>query len=311
MAKVGNALRRSSVVLRSLGSTHSQLQLLINQLKETRGVCKALVLAQSSTNQDLVKWADQEENRAIKETVGHIGEMLNLYTDIQKNFSDRLKDFTHHFEMILVGERTVDSAKNQLEIAVEKESKSKRELKRATKRSSSQAELDDLTGKLAKAIGDKDLAQYELNERLRDHEAVKMIRLKTGLIKWSESGKEMSTKSHIVFTATQDIAKLIPDVPDATDIQDIRYTGTAAALRISMETKEKLQAAQTSTTSDSDLPPPYSEVQPAQNPFLYNTIDGATGGIYPRSANSSFVSYSTSSNATLNNSASSCHNSTL
>ena len=36
MSKAGNVLRRSGVVLKSLGSSHSDLQLLINQLKETR-----------------------------------------------------------------------------------------------------------------------------------------------------------------------------------------------------------------------------------------------------------------------------------
>ena len=36
MSKAGNVLRRSGVVLKSLGSSHTDLQLLINQLKETR-----------------------------------------------------------------------------------------------------------------------------------------------------------------------------------------------------------------------------------------------------------------------------------
>ena len=36
MSKAGNVLRRSGVVLKSLGSTNTNLQLLINQLKETR-----------------------------------------------------------------------------------------------------------------------------------------------------------------------------------------------------------------------------------------------------------------------------------
>jgi len=34
----------------------------------TRSLCKAFASSQSATNQDLVKWSEQEDNRAIKET---------------------------------------------------------------------------------------------------------------------------------------------------------------------------------------------------------------------------------------------------
>ena len=62
-------------------------------------------------------------------------------------------------------------------------------------------------------------AQVELTERLREHEAVKMIRLKKGLVKWSNAHKEMAAKSHLLFSATHDIAQLIPDVPNTSEIQ--------------------------------------------------------------------------------------------
>jgi hypothetical protein len=62
-------------------------------------------------------------------------------------------------------------------------------------------------------------AQIEVSERLREHEAVKMIRLKTGLVKWSDAHKELAAKSHIIFSATRDISQLIPDVADTAEIQ--------------------------------------------------------------------------------------------
>jgi hypothetical protein len=62
-------------------------------------------------------------------------------------------------------------------------------------------------------------AQLELHERLREHEAVKMIRLKNGLIKWSNANKEFAAKTNLLFSATHDIAQLIPDVANTTDIQ--------------------------------------------------------------------------------------------
>jgi len=46
-----------------------------------------------------------------------------------------------------------------------------------------------------------------------------MIRLKSGLIKWSNAHKEFATKSNIVFSATHDIAQLIPDAAVSTEIQ--------------------------------------------------------------------------------------------
>ena len=46
-----------------------------------------------------------------------------------------------------------------------------------------------------------------------------MIRLKKGLVKWSNAHKEMAAKSHLLFSATHDIAQLIPDVPNTSEIQ--------------------------------------------------------------------------------------------
>ncbi len=46
-----------------------------------------------------------------------------------------------------------------------------------------------------------------------------MIRLKNGLVKWSNAHKELAAKSHLIFSATHDIAQLIPDVPNTSEIQ--------------------------------------------------------------------------------------------
>ncbi len=46
-----------------------------------------------------------------------------------------------------------------------------------------------------------------------------MIRLKNGLIKWSNANKEFAAKTNLLFSATHDIAQLIPDVANTTDIQ--------------------------------------------------------------------------------------------
>ena len=61
--------------------------------------------------------------------------------------------------------------------------------------------------------------QDEVKERQKEHEAVKMIRLKSGLVKWSSAHKELAAKSTVVFSATHDIAQLIPDAAVTTEIQ--------------------------------------------------------------------------------------------
>ena len=88
--------------------------------------------------------------------VVRVGELLVFYTEIQKTFADHLKDFRNQFEMILEGERIVDGAKSQLEIAQEKESKSRKEVKRASKRKDG-SELRELSEKLTQAEREKDL----------------------------------------------------------------------------------------------------------------------------------------------------------
>jgi hypothetical protein len=88
--------------------------------------------------------------------VARVGELLVFYTEIQKTLADHLKDFRNQFEMILEGERIVDGARSQLEVAQEKESKSRKEVKRASKRKDG-SELRELTEKLTQAEREKDL----------------------------------------------------------------------------------------------------------------------------------------------------------
>jgi hypothetical protein len=80
-----------------------------------------------------------------------------FYTDIQKTFADRLKEFRNQFEMILEGEKTVAGAKTQLEVSQEKETRLRKEVKRAAKKPT---ELTDWTEKLNQAEREKDLVNF-------------------------------------------------------------------------------------------------------------------------------------------------------
>lgn len=53
---------------------------------------------------------------------------------------------------------------------------------------------------------------------------MKLIRVKEGLLKLSDSYLEMAHKCHVIYEAHKDVAFEIPDVHDS-NIHDIRYTG--------------------------------------------------------------------------------------
>ena len=93
-------------------------------------------------------------------SVAHVGELMVFYTEVQKTFADRLKEFRSQFEMILEGEKTVAGAKSQFEICQEKETRLRKEVKRASKKSNAQTELRDWTEKLNQAEREKDLVMF-------------------------------------------------------------------------------------------------------------------------------------------------------
>ena len=131
--------------------------------------------------------------------------------------------------MILEGAKQMDTAKTDLQVAEQKEGKIKKELKKAAKKATSE-ELREMTARLEEAEREKDLAQLEVVDRVREHEAVKMIRIKEGVTKVSEAYVDYAQKCDVIFSAQKEIAVQIPDVQDR-DIQDIKYTGETIVVR--------------------------------------------------------------------------------
>jgi hypothetical protein len=62
--------------------------------------------------------------------------------------------------------------------------------------------------------------------QIRENEAVKLIRIKEGLLKLSQSYLELANKCCIIHEAHRDIAHQIPDA-HSNDLHEIRYTGIA------------------------------------------------------------------------------------
>ena len=56
---------------------------------------KAFSIAQSSAMQDLVKWSLKDENRAIQDALTQVGELFSVWTEVQRELTDHIKEFKH------------------------------------------------------------------------------------------------------------------------------------------------------------------------------------------------------------------------
>jgi len=275
MEKASKVLRRSGVRIKSIGSGYSDLQMVISQLKDVRTASKGFATAQSAAMQDLVKWSLKDENRAIQDALTQVDELFSVWSEVQREFADHMKDFRYQFEMVLEGARQLDVARTTLQAAELRETKIKKDLKKAAKKAPAE-EIRELAGRLSEAEREKDIAQLEVVDRIREHEVVKLIRIKEGLFKMSEGYIDYAQKCDVIFGAQRDIALQIPDVTDR-DIQDIKYTGSGATMQAVSRAKDKIKRFRRRNSSipnvggghvNNDLPPPYSE-NPPVNPF-YN-----------------------------------------
>lgn len=66
---------------------------------------------------------------------------------------------------------------------------------------------------------------------MSENEAVKMIRVKEGLVRMGMSYCDLAQRCLILFTAHQAIAAEMPDVHDK-DLHDIKYTGEICTGRV-------------------------------------------------------------------------------
>lgn len=295
-------LRRSSAKLRSLGSGHADLILAISQWKELRSATKSLMAAQESTSNDLLKWSSKEENTAIKDIMERFSELCTIWTETVKFALDDLKEVRNHFEMILEGEKGVDAAKALVETSEAKEVKLRKEEKKIRKRSNIDSnELRDVQLKIAKTQRDKDYAESEANSKTKEHELVKMIRVKESMKTFCNSQLELCDKTRIAFKAGSELIEQIPELTPHSlddDILNMTYQGKPRTLQIVLNAKDALQKKredslqQPSSVSGSATqpiptsPPSYEEIhrQYPINPYfhaspetIFNTSNG--GGL--------------------------------
>jgi len=215
--------------------------MVISQLRDVRSTAKAFVTAQNTASHDMLKWSSSEENPAIQDTFAQLSELNALWTDVQKDFTDNLKAFIAQFSMILEGEHRLDQAKAHVTACEMKATKIKKELRKAARRSSVAPEVQQLEIQLVQAENSFVMAQNEVVGQVQENEAVKLIRIKEGLLKLSESYLELATKCRIIHEAHRDIAHLIPDV-HSSELHEIRYTGPEPAKEAVLRAKDGVRA---------------------------------------------------------------------
>ncbi|KAL5006622.1 hypothetical protein ScPMuIL_015428 [Solemya velum] len=265
MEKAARAVRRSSIRFLSLGGGHSDLHVLISQIKDTRNSAKAFRTAQTAASHDLQRWASNEQNRAIQDVSNKLTELNVLWNEVQKDFIGRFKECQQMFEMVLEGEKLLSQGRSHLTSCEQKEQKVRRELKKAAKVASSDT-IRILEARLTQAERSKEVALIEVSDRIRENEAVKLIRVKQGLLRVSEAYIEMGRKCSIIFETQRDIAHQLPDVHGRA-LEDIKYDGSCATSYYVDLARERLQNYRrqshqlSSIPSADDPPPPYSVVE--------------------------------------------------
>merc|ERR1711976_15609 len=245
---------------------HSELFVAISQLKELRTTTKAQIAAQESAIDDLNKWSSKENNRAIQDVIERCSELVVFWTEAQKMFAEELKVVRNHFEMILEGEKGVDTAKAMVEATEAKELKLRKEEKKLRKRSSSNIDdLSDIQEKIAKVQREKDYAESEASAKVKDHELVKMIRTKEALKKLCQGQLQMFESGKVIFNAAHQVIEQMPEFKlemTDQDVENLTYRGSSVTTQIVLQTKNRLADMQlvprsntsNSSSMDSTLP---------------------------------------------------------
>ncbi|CAG0882325.1 unnamed protein product [Cyprideis torosa] len=226
MDKANKLIRRSGARLKAMGDGHQDLHMVIAELRDVKNTAKAFASAQQSATQELFTWSSRQDNRAIQDVMTQLTDLSVLWNEIQMEFIEHVRNFRSQFEMVLEGELIVDSAHAHMGVCEQRESKLKAELKKAAKKATSD-ELRQMENRVFQAERNKDLAQLEWLDKSREHEIVKLIRIKEGLLKMSDAYLDMFSKGQYVFQAQRDIAALLPDV-QGRELADVKYTGSGA-----------------------------------------------------------------------------------
>lgn len=264
--------------LRSMGSGHTDLKLLISEQSSCRRKYKDLIASQTSSIRKLEKWSQSEENPAVQDVLHQVFEVNLLWMDAQREFVVALKEYKRVFERVLEMEKRLDQARKQLSLCEDKERKFQKELVKAKEPAITQE-------KLRQATDAKNLADAEVSGQQRETEAVKLMSLRAGLLDMSTAWEAMGKKCTILADSQRELAQLIPDV-HSDRVQDVpSYAGARDSTRILYTARTQLDQMAPPPYTSSSSPMDYSSYQP--QPPLARPFSAGQSVDRPRSSSAS------------------------
>ncbi len=123
----------------------------------------------------------------------------------------------------------------------------------AKKNNATAEEVQDAADKVTKAQREKDYADTEANCKVKEHEAVKMVRVKDALAKLCQAQLDLSEKTTIVFSAVRDVTDQIPDLTtdmSDDDLMNVKYVGAPITVQAVMRAKDQLKHFTPTSTSN-------------------------------------------------------------
>eukprot|EP00731_Ephydatia_muelleri_P024935 Em0017g18a len=227
------AIRRSTVRLRSLGSGHTSLNLLLSEQSNVRQKRKDCIVSQQSAIKALQKWS-QGEHPAIQDVLHQTGELEMLLVDSQRDFVVALKEYKRVYEHILEMEKKLDLAKKQMAHCMEKEAKMQKEVVKGAKD-------PELSRERLKQLQDSTkLAEAEVDGQQRETELYKLMSLRAGLLDLSSALESVGKKTSIVAQAQRELAALIPEVNTRQETIP-EYIDARDGIRILCNTKAQIE----------------------------------------------------------------------
>ncbi|KJE90161.1 hypothetical protein CAOG_01508 [Capsaspora owczarzaki ATCC 30864] len=239
-------MRRGYVLTKSLGVGHSDLNLAISDEKAVHSGLVNLAKARTAAATALVKWTTQEDNPAIRDIFARLAELDNEHNAVQKEFSDRYEDYRRCFKAVRDSEKTLDRARKHRDDCATKLQKLHRDLERYN-RKGDYGKVSTVESEIIAAEQANDVAEAEFQEKYRECEIIKVAKIKEGLSNVANAYIEMAEKMVLVFSATKDLASVLPDEPAHLTTEPVYEGGEAYSEEIVQSARRALQEYQPQT----------------------------------------------------------------
>ncbi|KAK2721818.1 uncharacterized protein LOC136035659 isoform X3 [Artemia franciscana] len=257
MDKAGNALRRSGVRLIGASKGHTELQLLISELKKLKATVAQLGKSKLSSSQDLLNWTTTEGNAALQEVSSYNGELSVLFQNFTADVCDVLREVRHGYESILVTETYIENFKEEITTAEAKAAKLQKDAKRSTRRGTKENPADE---KVREAQGHCENLRNELKKKIKEKEKMKIKHVRNSLISRGKATRIFAKRLVILSEAQIQIAETLPE-NISEDLHELTYSGGSICRSVIDDANDKLSALAVQERIASELggsfvPPP-------------------------------------------------------